>query len=262
MRNIKSYFMAVVFVILLACCMSVPTQAASTTTAKKVVARHTIFSESTMNKRLKKIRNYYYNKPKSLTKKNATLQRWNETIKVTYYYHKDDLMFGYGTSGKKEYRMYFYKKQMFTMYVDKPGKERKIYNQAYKKLETCWYSATLQRYMDLENFARKNMEFTYDKKSTKKLDGLVLITKVSGDKLTYHRLKAYGSDGCIWSIDPQPHTVKMTSNVKITIMDNPYEEKTKSKKWLKERCEDYLGFSTIFEYKNGKVKKIQGLYWA
>jgi hypothetical protein len=79
------------------------------TVRAKTVAGHTVFSASTVNKRIKEIQNYYYNKKSKLTIKKQKISTNDGTCTMSYYIHDKDLMFAYGSVNKTEYRLYFYK---------------------------------------------------------------------------------------------------------------------------------------------------------
>ena len=109
------------------------------TTAKaEIVANHEIFSNKTVESRVKKIQDYYYNNPKLLTVKTAIFYDWtlkDKDVKFNYYLKDKELMFAYGKGQGIEYRLYFYKNQLIRMVIDKKGEKRKTYTQLYKKLK-------------------------------------------------------------------------------------------------------------------------------
>ena len=99
------------------------------------VPDHTVFSKKQVDARIKTIQDYYYNKSSQLKTVKKTIEvDYGKKCNVIYYIHGKDLMFAFGTAGKSEYRMYFYKNQMIRLLVDKPGQKRKTYEQLYKKL--------------------------------------------------------------------------------------------------------------------------------
>ena len=86
---------------------------------KKLIEKK-IDEKELIKKRIDEIRYYYYKQPKKLTKKKAVFYRsyTKEYIKFDYYLKGNDLLFAFGTSKGTEYRLYFYKNQLITMYID------------------------------------------------------------------------------------------------------------------------------------------------
>lgn len=228
----------------------------------KTSALHTVFSEKQINERIREIRDYYYNKPKQLTIKKQKVVLGNEAFTISYYIHGKDLMFGYGSSGKKEYRLYFYKNQLIRLLVDASGKARKTYTQLYKKLEKTFYDAVLDQYMRLENYARKEMGSYYAAKKKILDKQSVIIAKISGNEITYHKVACYGSDGCMWSIDTTAYKAKVGSSVKIKdYSSDPMTATDRSLKWLKrEVSSPYLGLMVDLAKKGNVVSKISVSY--
>ncbi|HEX3076833.1 MAG TPA: hypothetical protein VHQ24_08230 [Lachnospiraceae bacterium] len=228
------------------------------------IAHHKVYSSKTISNRIETIRDYYYNKPSKLTTKSSSFTFIDKTYKFTYYLNGKDLMFAYGTQGKNEYRLYFYENQLIQMLVNKMGSShKKTYTQLYKKLETTWYEETLSFYMDMESYARRVVESTIPKTTKIVTDTDVIITQVYGSKITYHKLYAYGSDGCLWTMDPIPYTATLASNVKIEdYSGSPSEYKSRSVNWLKDASKGFLGCACDLEEKKGKVSKIVCPYWA
>lgn len=235
------------------------------TVQAKTTAKHTVFAEKQVERRIKKMQDYYYNKKDQLKiRKQKISLPSGEDCSVSYYIHGKDLMFGYGVSGKTEYRMYFYKNQLVRILVDAPGKERKTYKQLYTELTETFYDETVNLYMMLENFARKQMEYALPK--TKKIikDRPVLVTKVSGKYILYHKLYCYGSDGAMWSIDKKVYKAKISS--KTIVLDgsnNPTEPTKRNLKWLK-KCVNgkYIGYAVWLKGSGNVVSKIDGIYCA
>ena len=109
------------------------TQMPTKTFAAETVAKHKIFSEKTIQKRIAEIKDYYYNQPKTLTKKSIEYRdKYSDeaVIRFDYYLHGKDLMFAYGveTKQKTEYRLYFYKDQIIKVLIDKKGKKRQTHD--------------------------------------------------------------------------------------------------------------------------------------
>ena len=231
----------------------------------KTTAGHTVFSKKEVENRIKKIQDYYYNKKKSLKIRNQNIcLSSGKNCKISYYIHGKDLMFGYGSSEKTEYRMYFYKNQLIRLLVDRPEKKRKTYQQLYKKLDTIAYDANLDQYMMFENYARKLMEYATAK--TKKIltNQPVLITKVSGNDIIYHELNCYGSDGAMWSISKKTYKAKVNS--KVIVLDgsnNPNRYDKQNMNWLKKRVSDNnIGYAVYLSAKGKTISKIEGIYFA
>lgn len=265
----------IVLIVAMACQCNVPSlKAADTNTVVSygtkdipTVAHHKVYDTKTIDTRIDTIRDYYYNKADKLSKTNATFTCWygskNRSFKFTYYMHGKDLMFAYGTQGKNEFRLYFYNNQLIEMLVDEPGTDRKTFKQMYDQLESTWYDADLEFYMSMENHARRIIESTLSK--TKKIvtNEMVIITKVSGSKIVYHKLYTYGSDGCLWTMDTKLYTASLSSNVKIEdYSSDPMNYTSRSKHWLYKSCKKSLGCACGLEQKNGKINVITCPYWA
>jgi hypothetical protein len=241
-------------------CFAVPVQ----NVEAKTITRHTIFSASTVNKRIKEIKNYYYNKKSKLTIKKQKISTNEGTCTMSYYIHGKDLMFAYGSVNKTEYRLYFYKNQLIRMLVDTPGASRKTYKQLYKKLENIFYDSDVANYMDMENYGRKLMGNLSKAKSKLMTNKTILITKVSGSTIYYHTLNCYGSDGSIWSIDTKTYKATISSNVKIEdYSGNPDTCEVRSVSWLKKRsASPNLGPAVELTSTESKITKVTLLYFA
>lgn len=236
----------------------------------KNIAGYTIFTEKQINNRIKVIRDYYYNKANKLTVRKRKISGFdsNKSFTMQYYIHGRDLMFGYGSEGKTEYRLYFYNNQLVQMFVDKPGKPRKTYKQLYKRLgkrgEYSVYNNTLNMYMLQEGNARIEMDFTKSKIKKNTLGKVVLITKISGNTITYHFIKGYGPDGWIWSIGIEAYTTKLNRNV--SIVDNSWSPETKVKrnmKWLRKTVAyPGIGLAVILSAKGKNISNILVPYFA
>lgn len=253
MKRWLVYILAVAMIVAL-----VPTR-----TEAKTCAQHTVFTKKQINERISTIRDFYYNKPKQLAIKKQNVSLYGDNFTISYYIHDKDLMFGYGVAGKTEYRLYFYKTQLIQLLVDEPGKPRKTYTQLYKKLETTFYDESLALYMDLENYARKKME-SYSSPKNKILSREpVVITKVSGNTIVYHKLAGYGSDGCMWSIGATSYKAKVSSHVKIEdYSTNPVTPTYRSMNWLKKNVSSpYLGLAGVFEKSGKTVSNITIAYY-
>lgn len=219
----------------------------STALCAKTVNYHTIFSKKTVNSRLEKIRDYYYNKPKQLTTKSQKVIVDGSTGTMKYYFHKKDLMFAYGKIGGTEYREYYNKNQLIQLLVDKKGKKRKTYVQSYKYDASEYMYGNkadkfdeFDRYLLLENYGRKMLGSV--NKSTKKLvkDGFVAITKISGDEITYHTANFFGPDGYFTTLGTKSYSAKLSKNVKITdYSSNPDSGVSRTTKWLKKNLKNY-----------------------
>ena len=231
----------------------------------KTIAGHTVFSKKQVENRISKIQDYYYNRNEQLKIRNQKISLPSgEDCNVSYYIHGKDLMFGYGVSGKTEYRMYFYENQLIRLLVDEPGKKRKTYQQLYKKLKNTAYDDNLNLYMRLENYGRKQMESAASKSKKVVTGQPVLITKVSGNYIVYHKLSCYGPDGAIWSISKKTYKAKI--NTKTAVLDgsaNPNGYEKKNINWLKNCVSGtYIGYAVKLSGKGSVVSKIEGLYFA
>ena len=241
------------------------------TTAKaETVANHEIFSNKTVETRVKEIQDYYYNNPKLLTVKTATFYDWslkgkNKDIKFNYYLKDKELMFAYGKGQGIEYRLYFYKNQLIRMTVDKKGKERKTYTQLYKKLKHLEESEEIYLCMNLENLFRIKIADEFPRKNRTKPEEEVYITNISKGKITYHTGIVYGPGAMYLSLDAASYTAKLDSKVQVLdYSESPTEPETRSLKWLiNDLAKTKSGFvlcSIIAE--NGKIIRIELPYLA
>lgn len=241
--------------------------AVNTEASQTKVAGHTVFSEKQIDARIKIIQKYYYNMPNKLTIRKQNIRTNGSVLKMKYYIHGKDLMFGFGIFGKTEYRLYFYKNQLVRMLVDKPGKSRKTYRQLYKRLENSDFSlfnSTLSMYMVQEGRARIMMDYVNSKTKKILLNDMVVITKVSGNKIVYHKLDCYGPDGWIGSIGSRAYVAYLSSNVKIRDMsESPDWQVKRSVKWLKKKAEgSSIGWAANLYAKGNKITKIVCPYFA
>lgn len=247
-----------------------------TTKSVKKVGNHIIFSSSQIDKRIKTIKDYYYNKRNQLTTKTTSFDYYRNGDKnqfnFKFYFKGNDLLFAYGTAGKTEYRLFFYKKQLIQMYIDKPNSARKTYTQYYKYLDLNIMNnvseSDLKFYLDMENHARRVIGLKSSAKMKKNEEKRVVITKISGNTITFHELDTYGSDGYLWSISSTAYTAKLSKNVKIMAPEDgayddglgiPYYKR--SKEWLAKKCKGYFGYTASLDFKNGEVVKISALTW-
>ena len=224
---------------------------------------HTVFSQKQVNDRIDVIRNYYYNKPKQLTVRQQKVRLNSGTFTISDYVHGKDLMFGYGVNGKTEYRLYFYKNQQIQLLVDAPGKSRKTFTQLYKKMEPGFDDEDLYVYMQLENYARKEMDNYSSPKNQILEDQAIMITKVSGNTIIYHKLNCYGPDGYIGSIEKKAYKAKLKSNVTIEdYSDNPYTPTYRNLSWLKKQVSSpNLGLEVDLKKDGNKISKIRVMYF-
>ena len=240
-------------------------------TAKaETVANHEIFSNKTVESRVKKIQDYYYNKSKLLTVKKATFYDWslkgkNKDVKFNYYLKDKELMFAYGKGQGIEYRLYFYKNQLIRMTVDKKGKERKTYTQLYKKLKHLEESNEIHLCISLENFFRIKLADEFPRKNRTKSEELAYITNISNRKITYHTGIVYGPGAMYLSLDAASYTAKLDSKVQVLdYSESPTEPETRSLKWfINDFAKTKSGFvlcSIIAE--NGKIISIELPYLA
>lgn len=230
------------------------------------VAGHICFSKGMINKRLKVIKDYYYNKPEKLTIQKRKIYIGG-LLNMEYYIHGKDLMFGYGTKGKTEYRLYFYKNQLIQMLVDKPGKPRKTYKQLYKRLEdgrVYLYDNNLDIYMLQECYARKEMDFLKPKTKKNISKNPVMITKVQGNSIVYHEFHCYGPDGCIWSIGTKAYKADLSKKVFIEDgSESPYKVINRNMKWLrKSLSKSSLGTVAVLSADGKKTSKMVIPYFA
>ena len=173
-------------------------------------------------------------------------------------------MFAFGTAGKSEYRMYFYKNQLIRLLVDKSGQKRKTYEQLYKKLSTgVMYDESLAEYMSLENYGRELMESVSSPKNYVENSQTVVITKVSGDSIVYHKLYCYGPDGCIWSIGKKAYKAKITSNTRILDgSESPSNVVRRDRNWLKKRVSGFgIRYAVSLSGSGSTLSKIEGIYF-
>ena len=233
----------------------------------ETVAKHKIFSEKTIKKRISEIRNFMaqsVKKPKVKTAKfyDRTLEGNDKTVKFDYYLNGKDLMFAFGTGKDIEYRLYFYKKQLIRMLVDKKGEKRKTYTQLYKKLMTDYEGNELYVYMHLENIFRIKLADEYERPERTENNDLIFITGISDDEITYHTAdRTYGPDGSVVSLDTESYTAKLSDNVEIRdYSDSPAKYEKRTLHWLKKNMGDYLICGITV--KDGKIILIELPYMA
>lgn len=239
----------------------------SKTVYAKTVAKHTIFSEKTIKKRISEIQNYMCKSSKKLTVKTAKFSDWtlkgnDKNVKFNYYLNDRDLLFAYGSGKGVEYRLYFYEKQLVRMLVDKKGEKRKTYTQLYKKLMTDYEETELYIYMKLENIFRIKLADEYPRKERAKDDNCIFITAISGDEITYHTGDStLGPGGSVASLDAESYTAELADSVEIwDYTDSPTEYEARTLDWLKNNMDDYLICGIIVE--NGKIVRIELPYMA
>ena len=224
--------------------------------AKKVNGQ-TVYSEKTVDARIKTIQDYYYNKQSQLKviKNKCTSTFGGEKMTVQWYFHGSDLMFAYGSNNKYQVRAYYYKNQMVRMLVDQKGYSRKTYKQKYND----W------RYMqwNLKGSVQIGNQTTV-KTGSPKSGNLILVTKVTKTSVTYYKLNSKGPDGCIWYVSPTRYKASLTDNCKFYDGgDDPNSVKkisySKFKK-LVDGCD--VGMAVDITCTGGKIKRIELPYWA
>lgn len=229
-------------------------------TQAETINNHKVFTQKIVDRRIAEIRNYYYKHPKKLTVKKTTYYRpyIKEKINFNYYLKGNDLMFAYGTSTGKEYRLYFYKKQLIRMLVDEKGKGRVTYDQLYKHPVVDYPDGEVDYYIDFENFFKIKYASLYKKTSVKKLDDYVFITDVTATDLTYHTGKISGNDGYIWTLDTKAYIAKLGKNVKVldgSLSQGQIEKRTLN--WLRSNLTSWGCLEARVKVKNGKVVEIE-----
>ena len=229
-------------------------------TQAETINNHKVFTQKIVDRRITEIRNYYYKHPKKLTVKKTTYYRpyIKEKINFNYYLKGNDLLFAYGTSTDKEYRLYFYKKQLIRMLVDEKGKGRVTYDQLYKHYVFDYPDGEVNDYIDFENFFKIKYASLYKKTSVKKLDDYVFITNISATDLTYHTGKRSDSDGCIWTLGTKAYIAKLGKNVKVLDGSlSPYKIEKRSLNWLRSNLTPGGCWNVYVKVKNGKVVEIE-----
>ena len=219
---------------------------------------HKVFTQKIVDRRIAEIRNYYYKHPKKLTVKKTIYDRpyIKEKINFNYYLKGNDLMFAYGTSTDKEYRLYFYKNQLIRMLVDEKGKGRVTYDQLYK-YSFVNYPEVID-YIDFENFFKIKYASLYKKTSVKKLDDYVFITNISATDLTYHTGKTSDTDGYIWTLGTKAYIAKLGRKVKVldgSLSPGQIEKRTLN--WLRSNLTSGGCREARVKVKNGKVVEIE-----
>ena len=229
-------------------------------TQAKTANNHKVFTQKIIDRRIAEIRNYYYKHPKKLTVKNTTYIRpyTKEKISFSYYLKGNDLMFAYGTSTDKEYRLYFYENQLIQMLVDEKGMSRVTYDQMYKHSVFDYPNGEVYDYVGFENFFKIKYASLYKKISVKKLDKYVFITNITTTNLTYHTGGTSDSDGCIWTLGTQAYIAKLGKNVKVLDGSfSPNEIEIRSLNWLKSNLTPGGCWEARVKVKNGKVVEIE-----
>ena len=240
------------------------------TVKAETVANHEIFSNKTVESRVKEIQDYCYNKSKLLTVKKAAFYDWslkgkNKDVKFNYYLKDRELIFAYGKGQGIEYRLYFYENQLIRMVIDKKGEKRKTYTQLYKKLKHLEESDEIHLCISLENFFRIKLADEFPRKDRTKPEELVCITNISKGKITYHTGIIYGPGAMYLSLDVASYTAKLDTKVEVLdYTESPYNPKTRSLKWL---INDLAKSKTGFVYcnimsENGKIIRIELPYLA
>ena len=234
------------------------------TVKAETVANHEIFSNKTVESRVKEIQDYCYNKSKLLTVKKAAFYDWslkgkNKDVKFNYYLKDRELIFAYGKGQGIEYRLYFYKNQLIRMVIDKKGEKRKTYTQLYKKLKHLEESEEIYLCMNLENLFRIKLADEFPRKNRIKSEEEVFITNISKGKITYHTGIIYGPGAMYLSLDTASYTAKLDTKVEVLdYTESPYNPKTRSLKWL---INDLAKSKTGFVYcnimsENGRIISI------
>ena len=229
-------------------------------TQAEIVNNHKVFTQKIVDGRIAEIRNYYYKHPKKLTVKKTIYYRTyiKEKINFNYYLKGNDLMFAYGTSTGKEYRLYFYKNQLISMRVDEKGKGRVTYDQLYKHSVFNYPEGEVNDYIDFENFFKIKYASLYKKTSVKTLDEYVFITDISATDLTYHTGKTSDSDGCIWTLDTKAYIAKLGRKVKVLDGSlSPDQIETRSLNWLKSNLTSGGCLEARVKVEEGKVVEIE-----
>ncbi len=255
----KALKSGLIFLILVSVITAMPVW--SVKASAKTAAKHTVFSEKTLKKRLDTVRDYYYNKQKELTKNTAVFSHWilfGETIQLDYYLKGKDLMFAFGTMGKNEYRLYFYKNQLVRLIIKEDGKAAVTYDQLYTVLEKTAHDDVVVLYVGLENFFRIKMEPYLTKKTEDTIDDMIMITGISKSKVTYHSSTGYGSDGHIVTIGTDVYTADLASDVKIEDYTNtPDSYKVRTVGYVKKLIKQNYGALCFVKVKNGKIVYIE-----
>ena len=221
----------------------------------------TINGHKVYKKRIDEIRYYYYKQPKKLTKKKAVFYRsyTKEYIKFDYYLKGNDLLFAFGTSKGTEYRLYFYKNQLITMYIDENG-TRYTYEQLYEHspYEYLEFNGNLYDYLDFEIFFKIQYASRYKKTKIENMKKSVFITNVSNTNLTFQTGEITGPDGSIWLLETKPYFAKLGKNVKV--IDNstsPYKSKKRNINWIRSNLIPGSCRYADVIIKNGKVVEIE-----
>ena len=240
------------------------------TVKAETVANHEIFSNKTVESRVKEIQDYCYNKSKLLNVKKATFYDWslkgkNKDVKFNYYLKDRELIFAYGKGQGIEYRLYFYKNQLIRMVIDKKGEKRKTYTQLYKKLKHLEESEEIYLCMNLENLFRIKLADEFPRKNRIKSEEEVFITNISKGKITYHTGIIYEPGAMYLSLDTASYTAKLDSKVQVLdYSESPTEPEARSLKWfINDFSKTKSGFvlcSIIAE--NGKIIRIELPYLA
>ena len=227
-------------------------------TQAETINNHKVFTQKIVDRRIAEIRNYYYKHPKKLTVKKTIYDRpyIKEKINFNYYLKGNDLMFAYGTSTDKEYRLYFYKNQLIRMLVDEKGKGRVTYDQLYKH-SFVNYPEVID-YIDFENFFKIKYASLYKKTSVKKLDDYVFITNISATDLTYHTGKTSDADGYIRTLGTKAYIAKLGRKIKVldgSLSPGQIEKRTLN--WLRSNLTSGGCWEARVKVKNGKVVEIE-----
>ena len=232
-------------------------------TQAETINNHKVFTQKIVDRRIAEIRNYYYKHPKKLTVKKTIYDRpyIKEKINFNYYLKGNDLMFAYGTSTDKEYRLYFYKNQLIRMLVDEKGKGRVTYDQLYKRFVVYYPDVEFNDYIDFENFFKIKYASLYKKTSVKTLDEYVFITDISATDLTYHTGKTSGSEGWIWTLGTKAYIAKLGRKIKVLDGSlSPYKIEKRSLNWLRSNLTSWGCLEARVKVEEGKVVEIERPY--
>lgn len=233
---------------------------------KKLIEKK-IDERELIKKRIDEIRYYYYKQPKKLTKKKAVFYRsyTKEYIKFDYYLKGNDLLFAFGTSKGTEYRLYFYKNQLITMYIDENG-TRYTYEQLYEPSpyeEYLEFNGNLCDYLEFEKFFKIQYASLYKKTKIRNMKKSVFITNVSNTNLTFQTGETTGPNGSLWLLETKPYFAKLGKNVKV--IDNstsPYKSKKRNINWIRSNLIPGSCWYAYVIIKNGKVVEIEIPYMA
>lgn len=263
-NTLKNILICLVFGIAMFCAFP------STIKAARKNAEHTVYADSVVESRLSTIRDYYYNKPSLLTQKNMSgtiFSSWGDKVNMTYYLHGSDLMFGYGTIGKTELRLYFLRGQLIELYVDEPGKTRNAYRQLYKNLPNFSFeeSSEYAFYFSMEDMATTLLD-QGRKTGKKRKNGecFVGITKITGTRVYFRNAYCYGPDGWVSVMGTKLYSIPCGKNLRV-IDDSDLEtpNASRNRDWIKSRIRNgAYGMLCNVKIESGVVSEIYCPYFA